>query len=330
MTIKDVAALSGVSPAAVSRYLNGGSLSEEKRQRIQRTIDETGYRPTAAAQMMRVGYQRQIGVLVPKLHSDAVVLVTAGIARRIQEDGFLSVLGVTHANEQKELEYLSIMEANKAAGVIIMGTGVSARRIEAYKSIGIPLVVTGQNIPGLACVYHDDYGAAHELMKRIIEAGRKNIAYIGVTERDPQAGRARHQGARTAYKEADISSGCFLTGIADFTADSGYGVMNELLKQNDDIDGVLCATDTIAVGATRALIEAGKNPGTDVSIAGIGDSWMDEYSKVPLTTARLFFKQCGEDAAGMLISFLRGMEMDEAVPTRQLCLDYEIVDRGSI
>ena len=330
MTIKDVASLAGVSPAAVSRYLNGGSLSEEKRQRIQETIEQTGYRPTVAAQMMRTGHQRQIGVLIPKIYSDAVVQVTEGITQYIQKYGYMSVLGVTHADEQKELEYLSIMEANRAAGIIVMGTGVTPRRIEAYKACGIPVVVAGQNISGIPCVYHDDFHAAQELTRRIIERGRKKLAYISVTDHDPQAGKERKRGVLSAYTEAGFAEKELLTAVADFSAESGYAAMQKLLERDTTMDAVLCATDAIAFGAMRALHEAGLEPGSDVSIAGIGDSWIDEYAMTPLTTARLFFKQSGEDAANMLLSTIDTMEKGEAVAARQICLDYEIIERGSI
>lgn len=330
MTIKDVAALAGVSPAAVSRYLNGGSLSDEKRQRIQATIEETGYRPTVAAQMMRTGHQRQIGILIPKLYSDSVVLVTDGVTRFIQDYGYMSVLGDTHADEQKELEYLSIMEANRAAGVIVMGVAVTARRIEAYKACGIPVVVTGQNITGMPCVYHNDFPAAHELMKRIIERGRRRIAYISATEHDPRAGKERRLGALAAFTEAGHEEKELLVEVADFNAASGYQAMQRLLERDSTIDGVMCATDAMAFGAMRALYEAGRKPGADVSIAGVGDSWIDEYAMTPLTTARLFFKQCGEDAARMLLSMIEAEEKGESVAVRQICLDYEIVERGSI
>ena len=118
--------------------------------------------------------------------------------------------------------------------------------------------------------------------------------------------------------------------IADFNPETGYAAMNQVLKRLPNVDGVMCATDTIAFGAMRALFEAGRAPGADVSIAGIGDSWMDVYSLTPLTTAHYFFKQCGEDAAGTLILMVQAAQQGKPATIRQTCLDYEIIDRGSI
>ena len=76
MTIKEVAQLAGVSPAAVSRYLNGGSISPEKRERVRKAIEETGYRPNPMAQTMRTGRINQVGIIVPRLYSDSVSQIT--------------------------------------------------------------------------------------------------------------------------------------------------------------------------------------------------------------------------------------------------------------
>ena len=78
MTIREIAQMAGVSTAAVSRYLNSGSLSEEKRRAIRAVIEQTGYKPDTAAQTLRTGRVNQIGVIVPKLHSDSVSQVAGG------------------------------------------------------------------------------------------------------------------------------------------------------------------------------------------------------------------------------------------------------------
>ena len=106
--------------------------------------------------------------------------------------------------------------------------------------------------------------------------------------------------------------------------------MKGVLKKHKDVDGVMCATDTIAFGAMRALSEAKKRPGEDVPIAGVGDSWMDMYSIRPLTTAHFFYRQCGEDAAQMMLSIIEGNDAGTPTPVRQMCLEYEIIDRGSV
>lgn len=79
MTIKEIAKLAGVSSAAVSRYLNGGYVSDEKKEQIKKVIDETGYQPSAQARMLRTKKACLIGVVVPKINSESISRITAGI-----------------------------------------------------------------------------------------------------------------------------------------------------------------------------------------------------------------------------------------------------------
>ena len=85
MTIKEIAKLAGVSSAAVSRYLNGGYVSDEKKEQIKRVIDETGYQPSAQARMLRTKKACLIGVVVPKINSESISRVTAGIEKVLSE-----------------------------------------------------------------------------------------------------------------------------------------------------------------------------------------------------------------------------------------------------
>ena len=337
MTIKDVAAMAGVSTSAVSRYLNGGSLSEAKRKVIQETIEKTGYLPTVAARMMRTGRQQQVGVLVPRIYSDSVTRIVEGINSHIQEKGYGTVLAVTGYEEESEIEYLSFLEKSGASGIILMGTEITEKRIEAYRKCETPLVITGQNIPGFFCVYHDDFYAVEELTRRMLKARGPRFAYIGIEDKDPQTGRARREGMLSAYRKAGFDEDMLLSvSCSSFEPESGYEKMKELLGkyigegEAPGIDGVVCATDGIAFGAMRAIYEAGYVPGKDIGIAGVGDSWMGLFFQPPLTTAHYYFRECGEEAAKMLMKLIEAAETGEEIPPRHVCLNYEIIERKSI
>ena len=103
MTISDIAKLAGVSSAAVSRYLNGGPLSEQKRAVIQAVVEKTGYSPDTAAQTLRTGKGRQVGVIVPSISSQSVGQITSGIAAELGASRYLMLLADTELDEQMEL-----------------------------------------------------------------------------------------------------------------------------------------------------------------------------------------------------------------------------------
>lgn len=196
MTISDIAKMAGVSSAAVSRYLNGGPLSEQKRAVIQAVVEKTGYSPDTAAQTLRTGKVRQVGVIVPSISSQSVGQITSGIAAELGASRYLMLLADTELDGQMELEYLTALQRNHVAGIILLGYDSSPQLCKALKDCRVPVVVTGQRFADLPCVYNDDRSAARDLTRKMLEHGRKNIVYIGGSEQDAATGIARRQGVQ--------------------------------------------------------------------------------------------------------------------------------------
>ena len=170
MTISDIAKLAGVSSAAVSRYLNGGPLSEQKRAVIQAVVEKTGYSPDTAAQTLRTGKVRQVGVIVPSISSQSVGQITSGIAAELGARRYLMLLADTELDEQMELEYLTALQRNHVAGIILLGYDSSPQLCKALKDCRVPVVVTGQRFADLPCVYNDDRAAARDLTRALDDA----------------------------------------------------------------------------------------------------------------------------------------------------------------
>ena len=170
MTISDIAKMAGVSSAAVSRYLNGGPLSEQKRAVIHEVVEKTGYRPDTAAQTLRTGKVNQVGVIAPSIGSQSVGQITAGIASELDAKSYLMLLGNTELDAQRELGYLTAMQRNHVAGIILLGSYYTPQLAQALKNCRVPVVVTGQRFQDVACVYNDDRTAARDLAQREINA----------------------------------------------------------------------------------------------------------------------------------------------------------------
>jgi LacI family sucrose operon transcriptional repressor len=330
MTIKEVAKLAGVSPAAVSRYLNGGSISEEKRERVRKAIEETGYRPNPMAQTMRTGRINQVGVIVPRLYSDSVSQITAGASQRLFERGYMTLLGCTDHDPAAELRYMQVMQESQVSGIILMGAELTPEIAQAIRDSRVPVVITGQNFEEFPCVYHDDFHAARDLTGLLIQKGRRRIVMVGAPEKDIAAGLNRRRGAEQALLDAGIDPASMLYETSNFDARGGRDAMDRLLAACPEIDGVVCATDTMAMGALAALRETGRSVPEDVSLVGVGDDWIDEISTPGLTTAHLFFHRCGEEAAGLLLELLRNDGDLQKLAEPQIRLPYLIVERGSV
>lgn len=330
MTISDIAKMAGVSSAAVSRYLNGGPLSAEKRKAIHDVVERTGYRPDAAAQTLRTGRVNQIGIITPNISSQTVGLITAGAAGELETNHYLLLLANTDVQEQRELSYLNAMQRNHVAGIILMGTVCTPAHTRAFRECKVPLVITGQRFADVPCVYNDDRSAMRELCERMLAHGRRKIAYIGGPEKDLAAGLERRLGVQEALEEAGLD-GEHMPRICcnSFTLENGAQCMRELLERFPEVDGVLCATDTLAIGAFGVLKAHGRRIGEDIGLAGVGDNWADTLMEPELSTVRFYQKQVGIEAARMLLRTIKESKK-EVSPLRQVSLGYSVIERGSL
>ena len=101
MTITEIAEMAGVSVSAVSRYLNDGYISEEKRRKIKAVIDKTGYKPSKQAQILRTKKSKVVGVILPKISSESIARVADGISSVLSEKGYQMLLASTENNPKK-------------------------------------------------------------------------------------------------------------------------------------------------------------------------------------------------------------------------------------
>ncbi len=332
MKISEIAALAGVSSAAVSRYLNGGSISEEKRLKIKKIIEETGYVPNVAARSLRQRRSNSIGVIVPKINSDSVSNLLEGVSSVLSRSGYLTIFGNAGNDRKQELDYLRMMQEVKLAGIILMGTVLTPAHIKFFNESETPIVVCGQNHPSVSCIYHDDRSAAREIARYVIAKGRRRLAYVGSVEDDLSVGLNRRLGVEDAMREASMNPEELVRTQVLFTVDEGSKGMNGILDGGFQPDGVICATDTLAVGAMKALMERGFRIPEDVSVGGIGGGLAGTVISPALTTVRLFHLESGEKAAGLLLSMIKYSltHSGEKLPLTHTMLGYTLIERDSV
>lgn len=325
MNISEFAEYAGVSKSAVSRYFNNGYLGDDKREKIEKAIEETGYSPSISAQAIKTRVTKLVGVIIPKLSSESCARITEGISQVLYEHGYQILLVNTANDYNKEIEYLDLFRQNRVDGVIFLATVFTDVHRSLLKKMHIPVVITGQEYKGFSCVCHDDFGAAYALTELMLHKGAVRPAYIGVTDDDKAAGEARHKGFLKALADNDINLDKHNSVTAEFNIDSGYCCAKKIFSGLEHPDCIFCATDNIAAGAILYCRENGIKIPEDVMICGVGDSKIGAITAVPLTSARLHYKTAGIEAAQML---LNSIGRDSNVP-KIMKLDYEIVERES-
>lgn len=320
MTINEIAKMAGVSRATVSRYLNDGYVSEEKKERIAGVIAETGYIPSSQAQMLRTKKTGLIGVIIPKISSDSIGRMVDGIGEELAKEGYQLLLASTNNNEREEVRYLQTFRNNYVDGVILIGTIFRKEHRKALEELEVPVVILGQQYEGYACVYQDDCHSARDVAE-LLTKNCRHIAYIGVTPKDKAVGAARKKGFQTALSSKGLEP------VAEkqiaFRMEEGYQAMRQIVETIPYIDGVFCATDMIAAGALQYLREAGLQ--RKVCVTGMGDSRIATILQPSLSTVHFHYKSSGREAARLLIEMLQKSEDVR----KEIKMGYQIIERDS-
>lgn len=322
MNIVDIAKMAGVSSAAVSRYFNNGHLSEKKQEAIRKVVEETGYRPSVQAQTLRTKKTKIVGVVVPKVASASIGRVVEGILSVLNESAYQMLLAVTQNNPKKEVEYLAAFQERQVDGVILVATVFTAAHKRVLKELPVPVVIVGQYLSGYCCVFHDDYHASYDLTKLFLEKGRRKLGYLSAIHKDKAVGAERYKGFCDAVRDSGLAELRENTVTAAFTVASGYEKAGELLEKYDSLDGIICATDTMAAGAMQYLQEHHINVPDTILVAGQGDSDMARVTAPPIITVHYSYEKSGVLAVQMLLELL---QYDESI-TKEVKLGYHIVE----
>lgn len=325
MTIKEIAEMAGVSRATVSRYLNQGYVSEEKKLKIKAVVDKTGYVPSTPARMLRTKKTRLIGVIIPKIDSETISRILSGISQELNAHNYHMLLANTENNPEKELEYLNIFSNGRVDGVVLIATVLTKRHYQALKRLPVPAVIVGQECEGYSCIHHDDFHAARDLTKELLERGCKRPVFFGVGDYDEAVGKKRRLGFEEALKDSGLWSDDVREVVCEFHSDSGYAQMKKLLNARERFDGVVCVTDNIAAGALRALREAKIQVPDQVRLTGFGDTRLASLMTPPMTTVRYHYLESGIEAGRMVLEEIH----NQNALTKALSLGYEIIFRNS-
>lgn len=327
-TLDDLAALSGVSRATVSRVINGGSVAPETRQRVLDVIETTNYRPNLAARNLASGRSGVVGVVMhvpaPLTFADAYFSqLLTGICDSLtsQAAGMMLWLG----NRTKEETLDNILGMGMLDGVIVTADTIDDPLVDGLRASDLPVVLVGHRRADRDASYVDiDHEAAAEgITNHLVNTGRRKIIHI-TGRPDSVSGRDRAIGFRKAMGKAGLPvEGAVVPG--DYTDESGYEATRELIHSGIEIDAIFCGNDNTARGAYQALAEAGRSIPDDVAVCGFDDLDFAAELDPPLTTVRQGVGEIGHEAAGTLLSLLENPEHGP----RRVLLPTELVVRRS-
>jgi DNA-binding LacI/PurR family transcriptional regulator len=327
-TIKDVAARAGVSRQTVSRVINDkGEIRSQTRQRVLAAIDELGYRPNAAARSIVVGRTCTLGCISPNLTDYTFANIIEGAQAEARRLGYFVLTGSarTEADVEPLLEQLLHRQID---GLLVL----NPRADERYRYF-LPLIDKGlavvyvNNTPQgapVSAVRCDDRHGGYQATRHLVDLGHKAIATILGPDNE-ECTFDRLDGYRQALNEAGLPVDRGLVDQGDWSATSGYEATQRLLEAGRPFTALFAQNDQMAVGAIRALREAGRQVPGEVSIVGFDDIPLASYFDPPLTTLRQPMQESGTRAARLLVQTVE----DPSRPPEQIAIPARLVVRAS-
>ncbi|MEU3917790.1 LacI family DNA-binding transcriptional regulator [Streptomyces sp. NPDC029004] len=318
VTLADVAARARVSPATVSRVLNGNyPVAASTRERVLRAVDELDYVLNGPASSLAAATSDLVGILVNDI-ADPFFGIIAGAAQAEiggQEGSGraggekLAVVCNTGGSPERELTYLTLLQRQRAAAVVLTGGALEdpdhiaamTTKLAKLADAGTRVVLCGRPpLPGseaiVAALAFDNRGGGRRLTEHLVALGHRRIGYVaGPTERTTT--RHRLEGHRAALAAAGIDGDQDrLTVHGPYARRSGYDATLELLRRDPGLTAVVAANDTVALGACAALRDQGMRIPEDVSVAGFDDLPFSIDAVPALTTVRLPLYEAGARA----------------------------------
>lgn len=331
MTIEGIAELAEVSRSTVSRVLNEHpNVRASVRDRVLSVIQEHGYAPHAAARSLASQRTRVIGLLVPRsaatLFADPFFpFVIQGITEACSELGYFLMLSMI-SPQQEEGFYHRILRGRHFDGVIMLSSDVDDPILPLLMKDQSPLVLVGRHpyFPGLSWVDAENREGARQAVAHLIGLGHRRIATI-TGGAQMVAGIDRRDGYKQALLEAGLPLQPQLLVEGEFTQQSGYNAMQQLLQLPERPTAVFVASDTMAMGSLHALQENGVRVPEEMAVVSFDDLPTALFANPPLTTMRQPIYRMGAQAVRVLIERI---EQPQRPPTQQY-LPVELVIRQS-
>ena len=335
ITIKDIAKICGVGVATVSRALNNHpDINPETRQRIMDVVDEYGFVPNNSARNLKITDSKTIAILVKGMTNPFFMKMIGIMEEEIQAKHYsLELRHVDEATDEVEVA-MELVKEKKLRGIIFLG-GLITHSTEKLEKIGVPFVLS--TIPlsdssegSYSSVSVDDVAESCKIVDYLIQKGHRKIAFMGAADADTSIGQLRLDGYLKALSYNGISPDSKLIWHSDDSEDSysmqnGYEMMREKLKKKRDFTAVYAISDTMAIGALKALREAGIRVPEDVSVVGYDGIDMGVFCAPTLTTISQPFEKMARKTCEILFDVIR-----HGAAHRKIIMEAKIIERETV
>jgi LacI family transcriptional regulator len=308
-TIKDVAALAGVSFTTVSHVLNDTRpVSADARRRVLAAVDEIGYLPSAVARSLRKSETKIVGLLVPNVQNPFFAELVCGVEESCRLAGFSVFLCNSDNDPRRQQEYMRTLLEKRVDGLLLSSAGDDEALARIFeKMASVPSVTVDRLVAGARAdrVSVNNQLGARIAVQHLLSLGHRRIACISGPA-EFAVSRERIEGWRQGLREAGIAPDESLVLESDFSSPGGYETARRLLSAPGDgvapVTAVFASNDMMAVGVLRAAAELGLKVPQQLSVVGFDDIELSRYVFPALTTVGCSIRQLGAEAGRVLIA----------------------------
>ncbi len=329
-TIKDVAKLAGVSTTTVSHVINKTRfVAEDTSKAVWDAVSALNYSPSAVARSLKINTTKSIGMIITTSEAPYFAEIVLAVEDYCYREGYSLFLCNTQNDPEKIQNHLDMLIKKRVDGILVMCSEYTENSLALFNGTNVPMVVMdwGPNDGKSDRIIDHSFDGGYLATRHLIENGHKDIAIIAGNLFKTTA-KARFDGFVKAMNEANLLVRPEWICENDFEPEAGYESMNQLLRLAEKPTAVVCACDTIALGAISAIGEKGLSVPHDISVIGYDNIHSSRFYSPPLTTVHQSKTRLGTMALQVLLERIQ----DSDAPHQPKTLEFypELVIRQSV
>lgn len=329
--MKDIARDLGIAVITVSKALrNHEDISEKTKKRVLDRVRELNYTPNLAARTLVTGKTHLVGLVVPDLLHTFFSQIAKSLSSEFLKRGYCLIISTSDEDPELEERTVNHLLARNLDLLIVASASANPAIFERIQKQGTPLILIDRCFPGLSSNY---VGADDELVgelatRHLAEVGCKRIAHLRGPETSPGKGRLEgYLKTLAKFKMKSFPEYVSTQGKVDVhSSESGYDRMRQLLSLTPRPDGVFSYNDPMAIGAIRAILDAGLRVPEDIAVIGAGNLYYDTELIVPLSSIDQQTEQIGQRTSRLAFSL---MESKTHPRNRTIIIQPQLVVRAS-
>lgn len=320
-TIKDVAREAGLAVGTVSRVLNNrGYISENARKRVDEAMKKLNYQPNEMARSLQKKRSNMIGVIVPQIAHPYFASLISSLEETAYKNDYRILLLNSQGIPTKENEFLDLCYRNQVVGIVLCNGNMD---IAKSNRMSVPVITIERKMEGGdASIECDNEQGGRMAAEHLIEKGCRHLLHIsGVTYADMPAEK-RGYGFMAACRQHRVDAGIVTVPFRNYRLKEADGVLNRLLDQNQQADGIFASDDIMAAELLKVCAARGINVPGKIKIVGFDDTNIAGLLHPAVTTIRQPVKEMAENA----VDFINRMAAKIPVPVRTI-LPVELIER---